>query len=151
MNVQMGENATISWSKVLNQPDAAQLGGVMANSTKLTHIDANGIYTGTLTADQIIAGKIKADNIDTTNLSAQKIYQSGYPLNYAQIGGQFGDLQLHYNGSNYFTIYNGIDYVSFKHFGNEYLKFSGAANAAVVVGNWDFSNAAVTGIHATFA
>lgn len=73
-NVLMGSGASISWGQVTNQPSAAQLGGVMANSTKLTHIDATGVYTGTLSADQIIAGKIKAEQIDTTNLAAQRIY-----------------------------------------------------------------------------
>ncbi|WP_169083274.1 hypothetical protein [Paenibacillus sp. PL91] len=150
-NVIMSPNASITWEQVVNQPNAAQLGGLMINSTRLTHIDADGVYTGTLQADQIIAGKIKAEHIDTTNLAAQKIYQQSYPSNYAKIGGQFGDFELNYNGINYFTIYNGIDHVSFKHFDNEYLKFSGAANTAVAVGKWDFSNAVVTGIHATFA
>jgi hypothetical protein len=150
MNVQMGTNATLSWSQVINQPNAAALGGIMANSTRLTHIDANGVYTGTLTADQIIAGKISADYIDTTNLAAEKIYQQGYPSNYVKVGGQYGDLELSYNGNNYFTIYNGIDYVSLKHFGNEYLRMSGAASAAIPVGKWDFSSATVLGIKAVF-
>lgn len=150
-NVIMSPNASIAWQQVTNQPNAAELGGLMANSTKLTHIDANGVYTGTLTADQITVGKIKADNIDTNNLAAQKIYQQGYPGNYLKLGGQFGDLELNYNDKNYFTVYNGIDYVSFKHFGNEYLKFSGATNTAVAVGKWDFSNTETVGIHATFA
>ncbi len=150
-NVQMGANASLSWSQISNQPNAATLGGLMANSTKLTHITSTGVYTGTITADQITAGKIKADYIDTTNLAAEKIYQQGYPANYAEIGGQFGDLELYYGDTNYFTIYNGIDYASFKHFDNEYLKFSGAMNAAVPVGKWDFTSANVVGIRSTFA
>lgn len=150
MNVQMGKNATLSWNQVTSQPNAAALGGIMANSSRLTHIDANGVYTGTLTADQIIAGRISSDYIDTSNLAAEKIYQKGYPANFIKVGGQFGDLELSYNGNNYFTIYNGVDYVSLKHFGNEYLRMSGAASAAIPVGKWDFSSAIVTGVTAVF-
>jgi hypothetical protein len=150
VNVQMGANATLSWGQVTNQPTAAALGGLMANSTRLTYIDGNGIYSGIISADQIIAGKIKAENIDTTNLAAQKVYQQGYPANYAQIGGAYGDLQLHYNGGNYFTIYNGIDHVSLIHNGNARLTFSDASNATVADGTWDFSNATVKGITAVF-
>jgi len=39
-NVTLGENATIEWAQVDNAPNA-------------TYLDGNGIYTGTLTADQI--------------------------------------------------------------------------------------------------
>lgn len=150
VNVQMGANATLSWGQVTNQPTAAALGGLMANSTRLTYIDGNGVYTGTLTADQIVAGKIKADYIDTTNLAAQKVYQQGYPANYVQMGGAYGDLQLHYNGDNYFTVYNGIDHVSFRHQGKERLTFSEAGDATFAVGNWDFSSANVKGFTAVF-
>ncbi|RUT43264.1 hypothetical protein EJP82_20835 [Paenibacillus anaericanus] len=62
-NVKMGPNATISWGQVTSQPRASDLGGLMDNSPKLTYIDANGIYTGSLTADQIRAGKISANYI----------------------------------------------------------------------------------------
>jgi hypothetical protein len=150
VNVQMGAGATLSWSQVTNQPTAAALGGLMANSTRLTYIDGSGVYTGTLQADQIVAGKIKADFIDTTNLAAQKVYQQGYPANYVQMGGAYGDLQLHYNGTNYFTIYNGIDHVSLIHNGNTRLTFSDASNATVADGTWDFSNAIVKGFTAVF-
>ncbi|PWW02516.1 hypothetical protein DFQ01_109141 [Paenibacillus cellulosilyticus] len=150
MNVKMGANASLSWSQVTNQPTAATLGGLMANSTRLTHIDANGVYTGTITADQIIAGKIDASFINTTNLSAEQIYQQGFPSNFVRVGGQLGDLQLHYKGQNYFTIYNGIDYASLIHLGSEHLRFSGATNIAVPLGTWDFSEANMIGLTATF-
>ncbi|WP_139996288.1 hypothetical protein [Paenibacillus paridis] len=150
MNVTMGANATLSWSQVTNQPSAAALGGLMANSTKLTHINANGIYTGTLTADQIIAGKISADYIDTTNLAAQRIFQKGYSDNYVEVGGDQGDLKLHYNGTNFFTIYNGGDFVRFKHFDDYFLHYSGANKAAKPLGTWDFSEAEVKGVTAVF-
>lgn len=54
-NVQMGPNAYIAWGNVTSQPSAADLGGLMGNSPKLTYIGPTGIYTGTLTAGQINA------------------------------------------------------------------------------------------------
>ncbi|MFD7523854.1 hypothetical protein [Paenibacillus chitinolyticus] len=150
-NVRMGAGASITWSQVTSQPNAAALGGLMANSPILTHIDSKGVYTGVLSADQINAGKISAQFIDTTNLSAQRVYQKDYPGNYVKVGGQFGDLELYYNGSKYFSIYNGLDHVSLLSYGSECLSFSNATKATYVKGLWDFSGATVTGLTAKFA
>jgi hypothetical protein len=46
-NVQMGPNAYISWSKVLDQPDISGLAlKAWEDSDYATHIDANGVYSG---------------------------------------------------------------------------------------------------------
>lgn len=42
-------------------------------SPKVTQIDANGIYTGSITANQITAGKISADRIDVDNLNVKQL------------------------------------------------------------------------------
>ncbi|WP_419872913.1 hypothetical protein [Candidatus Pristimantibacillus sp. PTI5] len=164
-NVFMGENAKISWNQVTDKHiDYSTIVGSKPSSNadntsenlsgslgiNYTQIGATYVYTGTLNANQINAGKISAQYIDAESLSVQRINQKNYEGNYIKVGGQFGDLELNYAGVNYFTIYNGIDYVSFKHFGNEYLKLSGATNTATAVGQWDFSSANVTGITATF-
>lgn len=149
-NVEMGPNATISWGQVSNQPNAAQLGGVMEGSPRLTHITAYGLYTGTISADQIRAGMIDAKYINTTDLAAEKIYQKGSPNNFVRVGGAYGDLELNYNGRSYISIYNGIDYATIKHFGRDCLKFASSDDSTVPMGKWDFSAATVTGVTATF-
>lgn len=146
----MGANATISWGQVTSQPTAAQLGGVMEYSPRLTHITSTGLYTGMISADQIKAGMIDAKYINTIDLAAEKIYQKGYSENYIKVGGSYGDLELNYNGRNYFTIYNGIDYVTLKHLGRDCLKFAGFTDSTVPQGTWDFTEANVKGVTAVF-
>lgn len=145
----MGQNATITWGQVSNQPTAAQLGGIMEYSPRLTHITSTGLYTGSIRADQIKAGMIDAKYINTTDLASEKIYQKGYPNNFAEIGGKFGDLELNYNGTNYFKIYNGVDYMTFKHFDRDCLIFT-SSDEAFPQGIWDFSEARVKGVTAVF-
>ena len=76
-NVQMSENATISWSQVSNKPyipqTASDIGALPNNSPRLTYIDAYGIYTGTIRAEQITAGTISADRINGGTLSGVTI------------------------------------------------------------------------------
>ncbi|WP_141097587.1 hypothetical protein [Paenibacillus aquistagni] len=43
------------------------------NSPKLTNITSTGIYTGTISADQINAGRINAQYIDTENLAIDAV------------------------------------------------------------------------------
>jgi hypothetical protein len=60
-NVAMGPNAYISWSNVSGRPNT-------------TYIDANGIYTGELTADQVTAGTFTGRTFQTTaSTSADRI------------------------------------------------------------------------------
>lgn len=60
-NVAMGPNAYISWSNVSGRPNT-------------TYIDENGIYTGTLTADQVTAGTFTGRTFQTTaSTSADRI------------------------------------------------------------------------------
>lgn len=70
-NVIMGENATISWNKVTDQPfipeTASDVGALPDDSLKLTYIDENGIYTGTISADQIYGGTITGITIQTSS------------------------------------------------------------------------------------
>jgi hypothetical protein len=80
-NIAMGPNAVISWGQVEDGPN-------------VTRIDANGIYTGTIEAEQI----------NTVGLSAERIYQAGYPNNYAYIGGVGSGLILKKDGDTYFVI-----------------------------------------------
>ncbi|WP_336772654.1 hypothetical protein [Paenibacillus sp. MMO-58] len=136
-------------------PTPAEIGAVYNSQTAvfntLTNNGANkGLYMngGNLyvNASYIKSGVISADLIDTTNLAAQRIYQKDYPNNYASIGGQFGDLELCYGGENYFTIYNDIDAITFKHYNKEHLRFTSVTNSAHPLGTWDFSGATVQGL-----
>jgi hypothetical protein len=150
-NIAMGPNAVISWPQVLGRPNT-------------TYIDEDGIYTGTLTANQITAGAIDAseinvinldaDNIvtgtlsasriDTTNLYAERIKQSGYPNNYGVIGGPLGGLALYQSNDHYFSIYKGALEAYFYVPGNSFLSSSDYGTYAY--NDWDFASANVTGL-----
>lgn len=69
-NVTFGASVTLNWTTPINSLVTA-LGG--SSYSKLTKIDANGIYTGTLTAAQINAVSIDAGSIKTGALSADRI------------------------------------------------------------------------------
>lgn len=79
-NVQMGENAYISWNQIEDRPyipqTASDVGALPANSPKLTYIDAYGIYTGTINADQITAGTISGDLIQGGTITGAQ-FKSG--------------------------------------------------------------------------
>lgn len=61
-NVTFGASVSLSWSNI-----SAAIGN------KLTKIDANGIYTGTLTANQVNVYGLNASNISTGTLSSNRI------------------------------------------------------------------------------
>ena len=69
-NVTFGASVTLNWQAPINSLVTA-LGG--SSYPKLTKIDANGIYTGTLTATQINAVNIDAGSIKAGTLSADRI------------------------------------------------------------------------------
>lgn len=154
-------SGSISWSNVTKPtynanevgarpvtwtPTATEIGALATSSPMLTYIDSQGIYTGTIKANQIAAGKISAAYIDTTNLSAQKIYQQGYPNNYVVLGGTYGDLEMYYQGDKYFTIMNNIDNVTMSYMGRDYLSFSSSTGHAHPIGTWDFSGTSILGL-----
>ena len=59
-DIEFGENVVLQWTSIV---DAA-----LGNS--LTHIDANGVYTGEIHAAQITAGKINAGLLDVEDIFA---------------------------------------------------------------------------------
>lgn len=62
-NVTMGPNATISWSKVTNQPDIPKMSlDAWKASGYATYIDEYGVYAGTVYADKIEGGVAKLAN-----------------------------------------------------------------------------------------
>lgn len=72
-NIRMGSNAYISWNQVTNQPripqNASDVGAISENDGRLTYIGWNGIYSGTISGNNIIGGTI-------TGVTVQSI--SGY-------------------------------------------------------------------------
>ncbi|MGH0950792.1 hypothetical protein [Bacillus mycoides] len=66
-NIKMGANAIISWDKVSNKPTAEKLGALPVNSPKITKIDNNGVYTGTVQTHQLIGNEIIGKTIKTSN------------------------------------------------------------------------------------
>jgi hypothetical protein len=144
-NIAMGPNAVISWGQVTSPPFIPQtpedLQALALDSPMLTWIGPTGIYTGSLTANQITAGTISASMIDTTNLYAERIKQAGYPNNYGAIGGSLGGLNLYENNSRYFAIYKGAAEAYLYAMGNSFLSSSDYSTFAY--NDWDFSNANV--------
>ncbi|MDC1809139.1 hypothetical protein POZ03_01535, partial [Bacteroides uniformis] len=69
-NVAFGSSVVLNWTTPINSIVTA-LGG--SSYPKLTKIDANGIYTGTLTAVQVNAVAIDAGSIKAGTLSADRI------------------------------------------------------------------------------
>lgn len=65
--IEFGSDVSLQWTEIIN----TALGG--KDYPKLTHIDAHGIYTGTLTAEQVNAVNINASSIKTGTLSADRI------------------------------------------------------------------------------
>lgn len=72
-NVTFSESVTLNWNAEDERVDAiiAALGG--SSYSKLTYITSTGIYTGTLTANQVNVTGINATNITTGTLSADRI------------------------------------------------------------------------------
>ena len=68
-NIAMGANAYIEWSNVNNSPD-------IPNGT---YIDGEGIYTGTIVADNISSGYLKTIHISVGDAAnAVDFYEDGY-------------------------------------------------------------------------
>ena len=120
---------SISWDSV-TPPDASQIDGL---GNKLTYIDANGIYTGTLSADNINGGTISGVtiNVSTDLYVGDYIYlgvgYTGYKSlvfnNGARINssGTSLDLNCAYLYSNAFTVsFSGDVEIS----GSSHLDFS---------------------------
>jgi len=83
-NVTMSPTASISWGQISNPPTAAQLGGVTTNDRRFTHIDQNGIYTGTLSADSIVSGSISADLINGGTITGTAFQSASSPDSYGR-------------------------------------------------------------------
>lgn len=92
-NVTMGPNATISWNQVTN----ANALSVEAwrNSGYGTHIDASGVYTGTIWANQI-NGKV-ANLSESVNIGDVNSYESK-SINFYNMGSQYTRITAYSGG-----------------------------------------------------
>ena len=79
-NVTMGSNAFISWNNVTNQPIIPSSYNQLSDIKPLTYIDGNGIYTGTLTANQINAVEVIASSLITkyNTTTVTNVYKDTY-------------------------------------------------------------------------
>ena len=68
--IEFGSDVSLNWTQPIETINTA-LGG--KGFPKLTYIDGKGIYTGTLTAEQVNAVNINASSIKTGTLSADRI------------------------------------------------------------------------------
>jgi hypothetical protein len=91
-NIAMGPNASISWSKVTSTPtipsntnqltDGAGLGTTatwnnVTGRPNTTYIDANGVYTGTVTANQVNASGFTAQTANIANAAVDTLRIAG--------------------------------------------------------------------------
>lgn len=68
--IEFGSDVSLNWTQPIETINTALGGKVFP---KLTYIDGKGIYTGTLTAEQVNAVNINASSIKTGTLSADRI------------------------------------------------------------------------------
>ena len=61
------KNGVISWGDV-NAPNASQTGALPVNSSILTRLTSDGVYTGTVTTNQLVAGTAKISTAMIENL-----------------------------------------------------------------------------------
>lgn len=78
-NVAMGENATIEWAQVDNAPNA-------------THLDEDGIYTGTLTADQVEATNFVAESANIGSAAVETLKIAGEAVTVAVAASSHTDI-----------------------------------------------------------
>ena len=74
--ITLGANASINWA-AMNKPSASQVGALATSWVGTTYINAYGLYTGQISANQINTGTLNAALVNVINLTADKI-ASGY-------------------------------------------------------------------------
>lgn len=144
-------SGTIQWGSV-GAPDYEQINGSkpptnadntnlslpMALGSNYTRIGSTYIYTGTLNANQINAGKIRAEYIETSGLAAERIYKPGTPSSYLSVGGTYSDLNLQWGSNTVFTVYNGADgSIELRTYGRPFLRSRGDSTFAL--GDWNIT------------
>ncbi|ACL77569.1 hypothetical protein [Ruminiclostridium cellulolyticum] len=150
-NVTMGPNATISWSKVIG----SNAGAVSAweDSGYATHIDAFGMYTGSIYAHQINGGVANLNdevNIGNPNSLMPK------SLNFYNdaSSSSWSGLSLDINGALLLDSYNGVNitggsnWVDIGMNGNDFIEVNGEVkfNHDCKFYSVDFSSASVWGL-----
>lgn len=127
---------------------------------EFTYIDSRGIYTGTLSASQINAGKISADFIDTVGLSVEKIIDPRKEDNILRFSSTSAHWEL-FSGSSSPQVWlsitgergsSGPPVLRFANTDGVFMRAQGAAchiGDLVVLGNAEFQGT-TTGIVATF-
>ncbi|WP_168124049.1 hypothetical protein, partial [Paenibacillus sp. HB172176] len=154
-NINMN-GGSINWGSVPKASySAGEVGALSTGSPMLTNISPYGIYTGTLDANQINAGKITSQYIDAKNLSAEKLYTyqadpnvtNGYLTLSKGSTQSFGDLELWFGSNRWFTIYNNVGSASLRSNNTNFLSSSGSSTTAH--GSWSFTGS-VSGVTATF-
>ncbi|WP_137743237.1 phage tail protein [Robertmurraya siralis] len=159
-NVKMGKDAVISWDSILNPPfipkNASDVGAVSLNDGRLTYIGANGIYSGTISGNNIIGGTITGVTVQSIS-GDNKIVMTGasltstddYSLSTLNITG--GSLKL--NSRSYETIIHQSD-SAFEMYGNRgvvecYINFNtiNIRGSTSFNGSVNFSGATVSGLN----
>ena len=92
---------------------------------------------------------IKGDKVIVDNLYPYRIISSSDSSDYLTIGnsGGYADLTWYSNNRSLFQVYDNIDAMSLKAYGNVFLTYSSYMDKTVPVGTWDFSNTNIIGIN----
>ncbi len=149
-NVTMGPNATISWSKVIG----SNAGAVSAweNSGYATHIDAFGVYTGSIYANQIYGGIANLN--DSVNIGNPNSLNPKF-LNFYNNASVASSLSLDTNGALFLDSYNGLqlqggpfNWIDIGLHGDDNISVTGDVifNNSCKFNSVDFSDAIVWGL-----
>ncbi len=171
----LGSNATINWAQ-MNKPTASQVGARADNWTpnwtdvggrpNTTYIDANGIYTGTLIAENINGTYLTGKTV-RTSASGERIELSGTGLysystgmvkngfiiesgNFTQLGMFYNDAKIGYIGRNAGDIwFSGTQAQVIIESKTSNLKLRGGSHyntygSVIFEGNVDFSDSSCT-------
>ena len=105
-------------------------------SSKVSYTDYNGVEIASLINQEADRITISANAIDLTGITT--IYSDN---SYATFD-RYGDFYINQGGNDIFEIYNKIDGIEIRSFGNSILDFSayGRYGLTIPCGEWDFSD-----------
>jgi hypothetical protein len=152
-NVEMGPNATISWSKVTERPSIpSQYTDAMAldaweNSDYATYIDANGVYSGSFNGGMFNVNPTGSSSLPS-GITIGGYYGSGWIGQALQIkyepGGDGGFPGTVFSSSGDVPVVFGLEAIF-----ESYVRFRSSSDVDFQ-GSVDFTGATVTGLGATY-
>ena len=158
--IMLGAGASIDWAAVTppsysnitgtKPPSNADNTTTIIGSSRLTHIDGEGIYTGTLTGN-VIQTAASGNRIVLNSNSLSTYVSTGLRgISWGTgVGSSYGDVSFYDDGVETMRFYNALGHGGWDIYaptGSLGLGYSG--KQVLALGNWNFSNATVSYLHA---